>query len=774
MSALFLNPFLWPFLIAAAAPIILHLLSLRRLPVVELSTFRFLFDTYVQQRRRLRLLEYLLLFLRVLFLLLLVLALMRPTQAKWSSLFGLGGGRAVSLVVDCSASMSAQAAGVTSLERAKEAANAVLNNLGNADRVTLIRLAQRPEVVLSQFAADAPELRTAVGNLKPSIAAGNVHAALSTVLAEERRAGRAVYLATDLQKTNWKQVLDQPGALSFGEDKLYVVNVGAGERVANTAVVGDVPTDVEAVVGQPVELTPRVGNFSDRPMEVSLRVEVDGRQVGKFAMSIPPGKTTTRTIAYVPTKPGPLRGSYKIDRDQYDADDEFQFVLNVARPVRVLMINGKQDPDPFKDELVFLRAALKSRFSPEDEAAMSEGAGLRTLDALSLNLEETRDGEWNADRLQGLDLVIVANGQQFNDETVRALKAFVRGGGGLLLFPGDRVQGRWRELFENNQRGDTPLLPLRLGDVVGDPGHRERFERLAAVDYGHPVFSVFRPAEGKEYLTTPRFFRRHRLQVNPGDRRCFTLAQFASREAAVVEGRFGKGTVLVAAFPVSGEWSTLPLVGADFVPLMLRMVSYARRKPELRTPGATTAGVDAAVAAAERLEDPSCVVRSPDGSRKNLALTRGSDEWVGKVEAGERGYYTVEIDARDPAPVKDERSDSRPPEDRRFHADAGFAVNLPEQESDFDRLTADELAKAIGPAATLVDLSTTSEGVAEALTQRREIWRWLMYALAAVFVGEFMLATLRGPRTAAEAALDAAKGDWTARLTGVKEMTKVE
>ena len=105
MSALFLNPFLWPFLIAAAAPIILHLLSLRRLPVVELSTFRFLFDTYVQQRRRLRLLEYLLLFLRVLFLLLLVLALMRPTQAKWSSLFGLGGGRAVSLVVDCSASM---------------------------------------------------------------------------------------------------------------------------------------------------------------------------------------------------------------------------------------------------------------------------------------------------------------------------------------------------------------------------------------------------------------------------------------------------------------------------------------------------------------------------------------------------------------------------------------------------------------------------------------------------------------------------------------------
>jgi hypothetical protein len=774
MTSLFLNPFLWPFLLAASVPILLHLLSLRRLPVVDLSTFRFLFDTYVQQRRRLRLLEYLLLFLRVLFLLLLVLALMRPTQSNWSSLFGLGGGRSVSLIVDCSASMNAQTAGVSSVDRAKEAAVAVLDQLSKSDRVTLVRLVQRPEIVLSQFAADSSELRTAVANLAPGFAVGNVHAAISTAMAEERRGGRSIYLVTDLQRTGWKQVLDQPAGAAFGDDRLFVVNVGAGDRLTNTAVVGDAPTETDAIVGQPVELRPRVGNFGDRPMEVALRVEVDGRQVARYSLSIPPGKTTTRTVTYVPTKSGPLRGSYKIDRDPFDADDEFQFVLNVARPVRVLLINGKPDADPFKDELVFLRAALQSRFSEGDDPALSDGAGLRTLDALSLSLEEARDGEWNPDRLQGLDLVVVANAQQFNDDNLRALKGFVRGGGGLILFPGDRVTGRWRELFEEPRRGDTPLLPLRLENVVGDHNNRLRFDRLAAVDFGHPIFSIFRPAEGKEYLTTPKFFKRHRLVLNPGDRRCFSLAQFANREPAVVEGRFGRGTVIVAAFPVSGEWSTLPLVGADFVPLMLRTVSYARRKPELRTPSATTPGVDAAVAAADRLEDPACIARGPDGVRRTVAMARGSDAWVGKVDAADRGYYGVDLDARDPAPSRDERTDQKPPEDRRFHAEAGFAVNLPEQESDFTRLTGEELQAAIGPAATLVDLSTTSEGVAEALTQRREIWRWLMYVLAAVFVGEFFLATLRGPRTAAEAALEAEQGDWTARLTGVKEMTKAE
>jgi hypothetical protein len=766
-----INLFLWPFLIAAAVPILLHLLSLRRLPLVELSTFRFLFDTYVQQRRRLRLLEYLLLLLRVLFLLLLVFALMRPTQSKWSSLFGIGGGRLVFVVVDCSASMNAQTAGVPALERAKEAALTVLDRLDSSDRVTLIRLAQKPEVVLGKFAAGSNELRTAVANLKPSIAGSNVHAALSSVLAEERKTDRSIYLVTDLQKSGWKQVVEQPEGLAFGDDRLFVVDVGAKDRIANTAIVGDAPTETNAVVGQPVELKPRVANYNDRPIEAALRVEIDGRQIGRFSLSVPPGKSTSRSVVYVPTKPGPLRGTFKIDRDPFDADDEFQFVLNVARPVRMLIVNGKPDLDPFKDELVFLRAALKSRFSADDQTSV-DAEGVRTLDAGSLELEEVRDGEWNAARLQGVDLVVMANAQNLNEDNMKALKAFVRAGGGLLLFPGDRVTNRWRELFEGTQRNDTPLLPIRLEGPVGDENRRERFDRFSAVDFGHSIFSVFRPTEGSEYLTTPRFFKRYRILVNPADRRIFTLAQFANREPAVVEGRFGKGIVVVTAFPVGGEWSTLPLVGADFVPLVLRMVGYARRKPELRTPSAASPGAEAVIAAAERLEDPACTVADPKGVRRTVAMSRGSDEWVAKFDAAERGWHQVELDARDPAPVRDERSDARPPEDGRFHAEAGFAVNIAENESDFAKLTAPELEKAVGPTATLVDLSGASEGVEEALTERREIWRWLMYAVAAIFVAEFMLATLRGPRTAAEAALDAEQGDWATRLTGVKEMTK--
>src|ERR1700739_3554952 len=89
----------WWFVPLAAIPLVLHLLTLHRLRTVELSTFRFLFDSYVQQRRRMKFLEALLAALRALFLLLLVLVCSRPVVKHWSALFGSGAGRDVVMLV---------------------------------------------------------------------------------------------------------------------------------------------------------------------------------------------------------------------------------------------------------------------------------------------------------------------------------------------------------------------------------------------------------------------------------------------------------------------------------------------------------------------------------------------------------------------------------------------------------------------------------------------------------------------------------------------------
>src|SRR2546426_5136368 len=97
----------------ALLPVVLHLLTLQRLRTVELPTFRFLFDTYVQQRRRMQFLEALLAFLRTLFLLALIAMVARPVVKNWNQLFGSqgAGGREVVLLIDASASMNARTGG---------------------------------------------------------------------------------------------------------------------------------------------------------------------------------------------------------------------------------------------------------------------------------------------------------------------------------------------------------------------------------------------------------------------------------------------------------------------------------------------------------------------------------------------------------------------------------------------------------------------------------------------------------------------------------------
>src|SRR5947209_7854668 len=190
---------LWLFIALPLIPVVLHLLTLQRLRTVELPTYRFLFDSYVQQRRRTQFLEALLAMLRVLFILGIVFLVARPVVKKFSGLFQAGSGREVILLVDCSASMNAQAKGQTAFERAKAAAKQVVGRLSADDRVTLIRVAARPEEVFSRFSTDVAGIQERIDNLRLAPARANLFAALNAVFGDEKRepANPLVYFFTD-------------------------------------------------------------------------------------------------------------------------------------------------------------------------------------------------------------------------------------------------------------------------------------------------------------------------------------------------------------------------------------------------------------------------------------------------------------------------------------------------------------------------------------------------------------------------------------------------
>ena len=162
-----LNPLLLWFLPLAVAPVLLHLLNLHRLREVELPTFRFLMEGYVQQRRRVRLMEWLLMLLRTSLVLAVVWAFSRPVMERFGGLFGGGGGRDVVFVVDAGMTSGLVSEGTSAIHRIREAVRSAAGRFRPTDFVTLVRAGMEPKVLHRAALGDGKRLAAEVDTLEP-------------------------------------------------------------------------------------------------------------------------------------------------------------------------------------------------------------------------------------------------------------------------------------------------------------------------------------------------------------------------------------------------------------------------------------------------------------------------------------------------------------------------------------------------------------------------------------------------------------------------------
>ncbi len=123
----FLNPLLLFGIVGIAAPIIIHLLARKKIKRVVWAAMRFLKNVVEKNQQRLSLEDLLLLLLRCLLLVLLALALARPSFKK-GGLAGFGDSNEAAIIaIDNSASMSQTDGTASRFAQAQQAAEEVLD-----------------------------------------------------------------------------------------------------------------------------------------------------------------------------------------------------------------------------------------------------------------------------------------------------------------------------------------------------------------------------------------------------------------------------------------------------------------------------------------------------------------------------------------------------------------------------------------------------------------------------------------------------------------------
>ena len=298
--------------------------------------------------------------------------------------------------------------------------------------------------------------------------------------------------------------------------------------------------------------------------------------------------------------------------------------------------------------------------------------------------------EWpdlDNEALSDYDVIVLANVADLSEAAVRKLDQFVRRGGGLMVFAGDKVEA---EIYNSRLRTAAgALLPATLEKSVQAPDQNTGWT-LSPARPGNPTSDLIGrlPAE---LLDSARFLRVFKVTPNEG---AVTLVSLADKELPLLlEKQIGKGTVLFFACTADTEWGNFPLHPLYAI-LLQQAVTHLTSHP-----GRNVALVGQAVtipAIGKRLGD-TVRLTGPGGTTRELKVVAVDGHPSCTFEPEAAGFFKIEMSEKTGSSV---------------------AVNLDAGESDVKVLPESELAKKAGAAS--MALISPAANVAEFVKSGRK------------------------------------------------------
>ncbi len=467
-----LSGFLAPAMLAGAAavavPLALHFFYKPRYRKQPWAAMTFLKLSLEQTSRRVKFQEYVLLALRCLALILLALALARPTVSAVTT--GRGEGVDAVLVIDTSYSLGAADGDADRFARAKTAAVAVIDNLPPNSTVQVVTCADRATAVGPRSPGNLDDARRVVEGLKLTSLSGDMLPGLvEAAAALDRAAGttKEVYLVSDLQKSTWtKQSAAVRAAAAELKTRATLVVVRCGDParpLTNVAVTGLTTPGGIPHTGSRLPVTVMVQNTGPTPARnLTVTLEVDGKDSEKESAAVdelPAGQAAPVTLTARLDAAGNRLLTARVRADDVPGDNRLDRIIAVRDAVRVLIVDGAPDDrDPKQSASHFVRNALV----PVAADRLAE---------YHVQATTVTAAEAGAGLLGTHDVCVLCNAPVgpggLSPAFVTRLTEFVRAGGGLVIGGGDQVLAP----AYNASLGSAgaKLLPYDLTEVVTPP-----------------------------------------------------------------------------------------------------------------------------------------------------------------------------------------------------------------------------------------------------------------------------------------------------------------
>ncbi|MBU8870236.1 MAG: BatA domain-containing protein [Gemmatimonadales bacterium] len=586
----FANPALLFGALTAALPVIIHLISRRKVRRQQFSDLRFLDEVNSTQSRSLGIKRWLLLLLRVLALLCLALAVAQP---RWGGLAASGrGARSILFVIDSSASMKSHFEGGTRFGSAIAAVEGMIRSLPEG---TSVQILTAGAAVIPVFSDWLPAEVAAAGrliNLNCSDGAFD----LAAVLRESaRQVGRApgspveLVLLSDLQDTGGIPGLAEAVERLKGIGSVLMLVRQVGDRVTGGGILDVTLPGRTVLPGENITLKALV---TTEFAEQVFWLDLDGRTVAESVMETVAGGTDfgPRLLEFPLTVPatGIHLGRIRKESDACPADDTRPFVLKVPASIEVLLVHGPDravEGHPGRGGWRFLAQAL-------DPGGL-EGA---------FRVKTVTSNDMTTGTLGSCDLAVFVNPDPLSRQALGGLSRWLKAGGTALFVVGEPTQAANLEstilpLLDlpgsiNWNRAETqpaPATGATVNQSSGISSGHSSGQRLHVVDPSHPIFSGL---EAETMQTFAEVLVHRWFRFDEGTHR--VLLTLTGDDPLLIEGNVGEGCFALMTcdlLPATTDLAANPMA----LPFFQRLAAWLGNRARLSDAINTNVGTEAVV-----------------------------------------------------------------------------------------------------------------------------------------------------------------------------------
>ena len=352
-------------MLAGLIPVLLHMINRQKAKTIPFSTLRFLRLSAQRTRRRKYLHDVLLLVLRAAALLLIALALAKPTIDQLGNLLGRSDASAVVLILDNSASMSTVDVGGSRWDAAMAATHEIIDQLNDRDSVALLLTCGPPRPALDRLYQNQEIIRQTLAECRVRHERADLAVRLRTaegLLRDSQAPNKEIYVITDMQTAAWDSALaSAPAARPDDLPPVILVDVHR-EPLPNVALVDVSLQSAGPVAGLPIQATVRLQGDLTLDQQRHVELLIDDKLIETSpTIAISAGATAEHSFNFAIDQPGIHAGIVRlVGDDSCTTDNQRYFALSVTRNIPVAVVQQDEQEIAYLEDSYYLERCAQS------------------------------------------------------------------------------------------------------------------------------------------------------------------------------------------------------------------------------------------------------------------------------------------------------------------------------------------------------------------------------------------------------------------------------